>query len=287
MKLEPLQIADSLALVTGAAGGMGEHLAYGLSARGADVIVVDRDEAGLDRVSTELRRRRPDREVRSLVVDLSDPAATDAMIETVAGDHPRLNLLFNNAGVAMAGRFDELSADEFDWLLAINLHAPIRIVRGLLPAITARAEISGNAHIVNTSSVFGLLGPYGQSAYATSKFGLRGFSESLTHELAPLGIGVTCVHPGGIRTNIATNARLAAGLDADRTARQVSSFDKALRFPADRAAEKIIEAAIKRRTRLLIGTDAQVLSAGTRIAPVGFGRLLNGRAVARSGGRTG
>ncbi len=210
--LAPFRVAGSTALVTGAAGGMGEQLAHGLARRGADVIIVDRDEVGLGRVAAELTDRHPERRISHLLVDLADPRAGKTMIDSVRDGHPGLNLIFNNAGVALAGRFDELSTAEFDWLLEINLRAPIRIIRGLLPLLTENAKLDGNAHIVNTSSVFGLLGPYGQSAYATSKFGLRGFSESLGHELAGVGIGVTCVLPGGIRTNIATNARIAAGM---------------------------------------------------------------------------
>lgn len=282
--LPPVQVASSLALVTGAAGGMGEHLAYGLSARGAGLIIVDRDEVGLSRVAAELTRRRPDLGVATMVVDLAEPTSGQAMIDSILTDHPRLNLIFNNAGVAMAGRFDELSEAEFDWLLEINLRAPIRIIRGLLPLLTANAEDGRSAQIVNTSSVFGLLAPYGQSAYSTSKFGLRGFSESLGHELAGRGVGVTCVLPGGIRTNIARNARIAATIDAASTGKQISTFDKALRYPADRAAEKIIEAMINRRRRLLIGGDAQLLSAVIRLSPTGFGRILS--ALGQRGARS-
>lgn len=282
--LPPVRIPGSLALVTGAAGGMGEHLAYGLSARGAGLIMVDRDEVGLSRVAAELARRRPDLEVETMVVDLAESRSAQTMIDTIRDKHPQLNLIFNNAGVAMAGRFDELSETEFDWLLEINLRAPIRIIRGLLPLLRVNAENGSSAHIVNTSSVFGLLAPYGQSAYSTSKFGLRGFSESLGHELSGRGIGVTCVLPGGIRTNIAKNARIAATIDAASTGKQISTFDRALRYPADRAADNIIEAMIKRRPRLLIGPDAQLLSAVTRLSPTGFGRILSviGQRGARS-----
>lgn len=214
MKRPELVPAGGTAVVTGAAGGMGEHIAKGLARRGADLVILDRDAAGLERVARDVGRETPGAHVTTLVVDLADRAAADEAIARIRDGHPGVTMLFNNAGVAVGGRFGQVSAEDFDWLLEINLLVPIRLTRALLPAMLE----NGEGQVVNTSSLFGLVGPPGQSAYCTSKYGLRGFSESLRSELdaEQQPVGVTVVHPGGIRTNIATHARVAAGVDATR-----------------------------------------------------------------------
>src|SRR5699024_9877577 len=142
------------------------------------------------------------------------------------------------------GRFDQIGAEDFDWLLEINLLVPIRFTRALLPLMRE----NGEGQVVNTSSLFGLVGPPGQTAYCTSKFGLRGFSESLRSELEAeqRQVGVTVVHPGGIRTGIATSARVAAGVDPEEAERNRVAFAKMLTYPAARAAEEIVEGALAR-----------------------------------------
>ncbi len=266
-----IEVSGSTALVTGAAGGMGEHIARLLAERGADVVVVDRDAVGLTRVADAIRAAG-DATVHDYVVDLADRSATDAMIDRIMGQHPDVNLLFNNAGVALGGRFGQVPAADFDWLLEINLLAPIRITRAFLPGMLAR----GNAQVVNTSSLFGLVGPAGQTAYSTSKFGLRGFSESLRSELEADGsdVGVTVVHPGGIRTNIAVNARIADGVDPLEAARIQAHFARMLSYPAAKAAQEIVDAAVARRPRLVIGADAKALDVLARSNPWGYWSYL-------------
>lgn len=282
MKRPDLVVAGGTAVVSGAAGGMGEHLAKGLARRGADLVVLDRDAAGLERVVAEIGRETPGAWVTPFVVDLSERAAADAAIARIRDEHAGVTMLFNNAGVAVGGRFVDVSAQDFDWLLEINLLVPIRFTRALLPLMLA----NGQGQVVNTSSLFGLIGPPGQSAYSTSKFGLRGFSESLRSELEAEDqpVGVTSVHPGGIRTGIARNARIAAGTDPDESERGRAAFDKVLRYPADRAAEEIIEAAVARRPRLLIGNDARALDAVARLLPARYWSLM-GRGMALAGKR--
>lgn len=272
MKRPDLVVAGGTAVVTGAAGGMGEHLAKGLARRGADLVVLDRDAAGLERVVAEIGRETPGARVAPFVVDLSDRVAADSAIARIRDEHAAVTMLFNNAGVAVGGRFVDVSAQDFDWLLEINLLVPIRLTRALLPLMLA----NGQGQVVNTSSLFGLIGPPGQSAYSTSKFGLRGFSESLRSELEAEDqpVGVTSVHPGGIRTGIARNARIAAGTDPDEAKRGRAAFDKVLRYPAERAAEEIIEAAVARRPRLLIGNDARALDAVARLLPARYWWLM-------------
>lgn len=277
MKRPELVVSGSTAIVTGAAGGMGEHIAKGLARRGADLVLLDVDATGLARTVEEIARETPGAEVTSYEADLSDRAAADDVIARVRDRHPGVTLLFNNAGVAVGGRFGQVGAEDFDWLLEINLLAPIRFTRALLPVMLE----NGEGQVVNTSSLFGLVGPPGQTAYCTSKFGLRGFSESLRSELEEEGqpVGVTVVHPGGIKTRIAENARVAAGVDEQEAARNKKAFAKMLSYPADQAAEEIIEAALARRPRLLIGRDAKALDVLARTNPSRYWSLMS-RAMA-------
>ena len=277
MRRPALVVAGGTAVVTGAAGGMGEHLATGLARRGADLVLLDRDAEGLARVAADIARETPGAQVDTHVVDLADRGEADAVIARIRDGHPGVTMLFNNAGVAVGGRFGQVSAADFDWLLEINLLVPIRLTRALLPVMLE----NGQGQVVNTSSLFGLVGPPGQSAYSTSKYGLRGFSESLRSELEAeeRPVGVTVVHPGGIRTNIATNARVAEGVDPVEAEQNKKAFAKMLTYPADRAAEEIIEAAIARRPRLLIGNDARALDVVARLSPSRYWSLM-GRAMA-------
>ena len=276
MKRPPLLIAGNTAVVTGAAGGMGEHIARGLARRGANLAILDRDVDGLARVAADIGRETPGAQVATYVADLADRAAAADAIARIRDAHPRVTMLFNNAGVAIGGRFTEVGAEDFDWLLEINLLVPIRFTRALLPIMLE----NGEGQVVNTSSLFGLVGPPGQSAYCTSKFGLRGFSESLRSELEAekRGVGVTVVHPGGIKTNIAVNARVPEGVDRAEAEQGKRDFAKMLSYPADRAAEEIIEAAIARRPRLLIGNDAKGLDTLARLTPSHYWSVM-GRAM--------
>lgn len=278
-----LVVAGGTALVTGAAGGMGEHIARGLARRGGDLVVLDRDAEGLARVVAELGRETPGASVASHVVDLADRAQADAVIARIRDAHPGVTMIVNNAGVAVGGRFTQVDAEDFDWLLEINLLVPIRFTRALLPLMLA----NGQGQVVNLSSLFGLVGPPGQTAYSTSKYGLRGFSEALRSELEEEGrpVGVTVVHPGGIRTNIAANARVGSGTDPQEAAQGKADFAKVLRYPADKAAEEIIEAAVARRPRLLIGNDAKGLDVLARATPGRYWSLM-GRAMALAAKRS-
>lgn len=256
------------ALVTGAAGGIGHALAEGLAAAGSHLVLLDRDEAGLATLVDDLEGRFPVLRVDTVVVDLADRAATATTAARLAEDHPELTLVINNAGVALAGRFDEVSAEEFDWLLAINLHAVITISRALLPVLRSHP----GSHLANVSSVYGLIGPAGQSAYATAKFGVRGFTDVLRHELAGR-VGVTCVHPGGIATRIATDARIGSGVDPARAA-ELAGFDRLLTIPPSVAAATILRGIGRRRPRVLIGATATIPDLLARLAPGSYDRWL-------------
>ncbi|WP_104116895.1 SDR family oxidoreductase [Arthrobacter sp. B1805] len=267
MSLRPFRFTGATAVVTGAAGGMGEHLARGLAERGSTLLLVDRDARLLDAVASSIRSSFPDSPVATFVADLSDRDAVEALAVDLRAATGSVDLLVNNAGVALAGRFDQITMADFDWVMAINFAAPVLLTHRLLPSI------GPGGHIVNVSSVFGLVGPRGQTAYSSSKFALRGFTESLRNELLPRGIGITSVHPGGVRTGIALNARIGGELSDAEVKRAKEDFDKLLTFPADRAAGLILEAVRARRPRLLIGLTAKVPDVVARVAPMAFGTL--------------
>lgn len=275
--LPTLRLAGATAVVTGAAGGMGEHLARGLARRGASVIAADVRREPLMRVCASIREESPQVAVHDYVVDLADTTAADSFTEWVRSEHREVRVLVNNAGVALGGHLSEVSREDIDWLLTVNLLTPVRMTHALLPLLLENGEASGgHAHIVTMSSLFGLVAPPGQGAYSTSKFGLRGFSEGLRHELAERGApcGVTQVHPGGIRTDIARHARVGGGADPEQERKGREAFDRLLRFPADKAAELIIEAMVARNPRLLIGADAKALQGLARVAPMRYWSVL-------------
>jgi short-subunit dehydrogenase len=266
--MENFDFTKGTAIVTGAAGGIGEQLAYALADRGSALALVDREADGLAQVAQRIRQRG-ERPVATYVVDLSDDEAAHALGKRLAAEHPDATLLINNAGVALGGTFEQVSEEEFDWLLAINLRAVITLTRELLPTLRANP----GAHLVNVSSLFGLIAPAGQVAYATSKYAVRGFTEALRAELAGQ-VGVTVVHPGGIRTGIARNARLAASVAGARAEEERRSFSRLLTYPPEKAAAEIVEAVERRRPRLLIAISARIPDLLARLAPGRYPALL-------------
>jgi short-subunit dehydrogenase len=277
-RLEPFVFAGGTALVTGAASGMGEQLAHQLAARRCStVVLVDKDADRLAGVAAAVRTAHPGTAVDERVADLADTEAIGGLAAQIVGDHPRITLLINNAGVALIGRFDQVTLADFDWVTRINFVAPVTLTHHLLPTLLA----SPGSHIVNLSSVYGLISPAGQSAYSASKFALRGFSQALRAEVLRRGIGVTTVHPGGIRTRIAETARLGSGVPPAHaeTVRKLAA--RVLTYPPEKAAADILRAVERRQARLVITVLAKVLDVVARLLPVGHARLLsvlNGKA---------
>jgi short-subunit dehydrogenase len=277
--MRPYEFAGGTAVVTGAASGIGAALAAQLAERGSDLVLLDRDADRLAEVADRIRADRPAASVTTTVVDLADPDATDRVAADLAAAHPGVTLLVNNAGVALGGRSDQVTADEFDWLMAINFRAVVTLTRAFLPALEARP----GSHLVTVSSVFGIFAPPGQAAYAASKFAVRGFSEALRHELAESGVGVTVVHPGGVRTRIAETVRLGSGVSAEEYEPGRRQFAKLLTIPPEKAAAQIVQAVENRRPRLLIGWTATVPDVLVRLLPGSYWRLI----ARRAGGRVG
>ncbi|GIE91693.1 SDR family NAD(P)-dependent oxidoreductase [Actinoplanes regularis] len=279
-RLDPYRFAGRTAVLTGAASGIGEQLAYGLAQRGSDLVLVDVDEYRLNPVAARIRTDHPGLTVQTIVADLADRAA----VEDVATRLPStIGLLINNAGIALGGRFDQVSVEQFEQVMNVNFRAPMLLTHALLPALVA----SPGSHLVNVSSLFGLIAPPGQSAYCASKFALRGLSESLRGELAENGVGVTTVHPGGIRTRIAESALIGSGVPESEVEPNRKLFDALLSFPADRAAEQILKAVTKRKARLLIAANAKGPDLLQRLMPVGSANIIRSLTAAsvRAAGR--
>jgi short-subunit dehydrogenase len=265
---QPFVFAGGTAVVTGAASGIGEQLAHQLAGRGTALVLLDRDAARLAAVADAVRARDPGLAVDTMVADLADDAEAQRAGADLAANHPGTTLLVNNAGVALAGRLDQVTLDEFDWVLAVNFRAVVRLTHALLPTLKAHP----GAHLVNVSSIFGIVAPPGQAAYAASKFAVRGFTEAVRHELAADGVGVTVVHPGGIRTRIAENARAGSGVPAAEFEEGRERFAKLLRIPPEKAAAQILDAVERRRPRLLIGMSARLPDVLVRLAPGSYWR---------------
>jgi len=228
--------------------------------------LVDLNPAGLE--ATAAQARAAGVTVSTHVLDVADHAAVAALPAAVLARHGRVTALVNNAGVALGGMFEQVGAEDFDWLMDINFGATVRLTRAFLPVL-AREDA---AQLVNVSSIFGIIAPPGQTAYAASKFAVRGFSESLRHELETSGspVGVTIVHPGGVRTAISENARLAKGLDSAEVARERANWRSLLALDPAKAAEIIAAAMARRAPRVLVGNDARGAALVQRLFPVTY-----------------
>ncbi len=268
-------LRDGVAVLTGAASGIGQALALQLAREGCHLALVDRNAAGL--ADTAARARTAGVRVTEHDLDVSDASALAALPATVMAEHGRVTLLVNNAGVALMGDFEQATLDDFEWLFGINFWAPVRLTRAFLPVLRQQPV----AQIVNVSSIFGIIAPPGQTAYCAAKFALRGFSEALRHELETTDIGVSVVHPGGIKTAIARNTRVSAGIDPADAARAAERFAAAFITTADQAAARIVTGIQKREKRILIGRDARLLDVVQRLMPTGYWSLIRKRAGPR------
>ncbi len=270
-------LADKVVVITGAGSGIGRALAVDCAARGSLLALSDVDEAGLA-ATVGLAEAAGAREVHATRLDVADREAFTAYAAAVAEHFGRVNVVVNNAGVALTGDVAELSYEDMQWIIDINFWGVVHGTKEFLPHLIA----SGDGHVVNLSSLFGLISVPGQSLYNATKYAVRGFSEALREEMLVHGhpVGVTVVHPGGIKTAIARNSRAADGLDQPATA---ALFDQKLaRMTPERAARIIVRAVLRGRARCLVGLDAHALHhfarlTGSRyqdvVATVSRGRL--------------
>jgi len=263
-----LKLAGRTAVVTGAAGGIGRGIALALARRGCHLALADIDEAALTRTAAEIVDQDAARQLRVSHhrLDVGSRPAVAALPLQVKAAHGAADILVNNAGVALGGTFLEIAETDFDWLIGINFWGVVQMTRAFLPLLSDSEE----ARIVNVSSLFGLIAPPGQTAYAASKFAVRGFSESLRHELVATRIGVTVVHPGGIATSIARNARMPASLSAEEVEKRRGFFDSFLTMPPETAGEIIVRGVERRKARILVGADAKYAALVERLMPVNY-----------------
>ena len=265
-------INGSAAAVTGAASGIGRALAIELAARGCDLAIADRDEAGLAAAAAELAGSG--RKVTTHRLDVSDPDQIRAFAREAVAAHPGLNIVVNNAGVALLGQFSEIDQAQFEWLMNINFWGVVHGTRAFLPHLANRPS----AHVVNISSIFGIIAPAGQTAYCAAKFAVRGFSESLRHELSLTNspVKLSVVHPGGIKTNIARNMRMGVAVtDNARRAEAIDRFDNSFAKTTAQAAAKTIIAGIEKNApRILIGGDARFMDLLQRFRPGTYWNVL-------------
>ncbi len=261
-------LSEGVAVITGAGSGMGRCLAQQLAAAGSSLALSDVNEKGL--AETVALLGSPRGKVTQHVVNVAEEARVKAFAEEVGAQHGRTTVLFNNAGVALLGKFDELSLEDIRWLMDINFWGVIYGMYYFMPLLKKEKR----AHIVNTSSVFGLVGVVGQTAYCASKFAVRGFTESLRHELEGTNIFVTSVHPGGIKTRIAKHARPGAKAKANLHEDSVSRFDRVAITTAEDAAARILKGVEKYESRILIGSDCRQVDILQRLRPVGYWKSL-------------
>lgn len=270
--MQRFQFDGTAAAITGAASGIGRALAVGLAARGCDLALADLDLSGLESVAKEIGAGGGGR-VSIHRLDVADPKQIQEFSVSAIAEFPALSLLINNAGVALLGQFNEFDDAQMAWLMEINFWGVVRGTRAFLQHLQSRPR----AHIVNISSIFGIIAPPGQSAYAASKFAVRGFSESLRHELAlnKSRVGLSVVHPGGVKTNIARSARTGINLRETVSMSEVGEqFERLARTTPAEAAQRIIRGIERNEPRILVGADARYLDIIQRMRPATYWALL-------------
>ncbi len=273
---ERMRLEGRTAVITGAGSGIGRAIAVSLARRRCHLALADIDEAGMAGTA-DLVRDYGVRVTRHRL-NVADRAAVADFPDLVAAEHPGVDVLVNNAGVALGGTFEQVSEEDFEWLFEINFWGVVRMTRAFLPLLHASASASGSARIVNLSSVFGVIAPPEQVAYAASKFAVRGFSEALRHELEGSGVGVTVVHPGGVATSIAERARVPAGVSEEEVELRRERVRRLLRLPPEVAGETIVRGIECRQARVLVGSDAKFISLIARLLPVSYWKVLALRA---------
>jgi NAD(P)-dependent dehydrogenase (short-subunit alcohol dehydrogenase family) len=257
------QFADKVAVITGAGSGIGRALSLEFARRGARVALSDVHTANAE----ETAKLAGDN-ARAYTLDVADRAAVLAHAEQVVGDFGGVNVVVNNAGVALGATVEEMSFEDYDWLMGVNLGGVVNGTKAFLPHLIA----SGDGHVVNISSVFGFVGVPTQSAYNAAKFAVRGFTEALREEMliARHPVAVSCVHPGGIKTNIVRNSRSTA----DDQEKAAQGFERIAKTTPEKAAQTILRGIERKSARILIGPDAYVIDAIPRVLGSAYQRPL-------------
>ena len=260
--------AGKVAVVTGAGSGIGQALAVELGRSGAKVAISDVDTEGLQQTEEQLKAIGAS--VKADRLDVTEREAFLLYADAVKEHFGKVNQIYNNAGIAFTGDVEASQFKDIERVMDVDFWGVVNGTKAFLPHLIA----SGDGHVINVSSVFGLFAVPGQAAYNSAKFAVRGFTEALRQEMiaARHPVGVTTVHPGGIKTAIARNATAVEGLDPDELAKL---FDKRLAHTSPEAAARtILDAVRKNKARVLVGVDAKVLDALVRMAGPAYPRLF-------------
>lgn len=261
---------NKVAAVTGAGSGIGQQLAIQLAKRGCHVAISDINADGLEQTKNQLAAY--DVRVTSCELDVSNKQQMRDWASDVVKQHGKVNLIFNNAGVALSTTVEGATYEEYEWIMGINFWGVVYGTKEFLPYI----KDTKDGYVVNISSLFGLTAQPTQSAYNATKFAVRGFTESLSQELdiQKCGVKALSVHPGGIRTNIADSARMNDSVQSlGNAVVSPDKFNRLLRFPPEDAANLILDAVKNKQRRLLIGNDAKAIDAIQRVFPSGYQKV--------------
>lgn len=263
-----------VAAITGAASGIGRALALALANAGCHLALADKDPLGLEHTVAQINAVSPVR-VSARVLDVSDRQAMLDWAAECAAEHGHINLIFNNAGVALSSTVEGMDYADLEWIVGVNFWGVVHGTKAFLPYLKA----AGEGHVVNISSVFGLFAQPGMSGYNATKYAVRGFTESLRQELdlQRSGVSATCVHPGGIRTDICRSSRIDANMrgfliHSEQQAR--ADFEKLFITDPDQAAKVILQGVRKNKRRVLIGRDAYALDLLARTLPAAYQTLV-------------
>ncbi len=260
---------NSIAVITGAGSGIGRALAVSLAHENiAGIAISDVNENGLNETFETVEKLNIP--VSKHIVDVSKLEEIERFRDEVLAKHSCVTHLINNAGVGLLGTFEQISLEDFEWLMNINFWGVVYGCKTFLPVLKQQEK----AHIVNLSSVFGFIAPPEQTAYCASKFAVRGFTESLKHELADTKIVVSSVHPGGIKTDIARNSKLGKDTPEIYKTQGAKFFDQVAQTTSEQAAETIVRGIKNENTRILIGKDAHAISYIHRLFPKKYLKVL-------------
>ena len=264
-------LKDKVVAITGAASGIGRALAERCAAEGAKLAIADWDQAGLKETAAKVKERGA--AVRADKVNVADRDAVYAWAAAVADTYGGAAVIVNNAGVSLSETIADIRYEDFEWLFDINFWGVVYGTKAFLPQLVKQPE----GHVVNISSVFGIIAVPTQAAYNAAKFAVRGFTEALRQELRETQVHVTCVHPGGIKTNIARNGRhyIDPKGRATDTEAAAAQFEKMARTSPEDAAAAILGAILQNKPRLLIGADAHVIDAIARTMPEAYPNFIN------------
>ncbi|MFT7685514.1 MAG: short-subunit dehydrogenase [Candidatus Azotimanducaceae bacterium] len=262
--------SGKVAAITGAGSGMGRALAISLASQGCHLALSDINEDNLEATASGINQSAV--KVTTHLVDVSKQKEMEKFAEDTVASHGKVNMIFNNAGVSVTATAEHTSYENIEWLMGINFWGVVYGTKSFLPYLHNVDE----AQIINTSSIFGIIALPSQSAYNASKFAVRGYTYALRQELADTHIGVTCVQPGGVKTNIAKNSLyVPKDNNADTKEEMAVKFESFAGLTSEQAAEQILRGVKKNKARILVGKDARIIALIERIAPIGYQWLLS------------